>query len=219
MIDYKKAEIFLPVKNFEESYKVSNKGNVWSLYRNKMLKPRIINRHLNVELYGPSQSRQVYVKNLVAEHFIDNPKNYEIVGQWDNDPFNTSVDNLFWVSYIEQRKIAKQRYLHRNISDNDPIKIRKYNNYGITRNGVVVNLTTGKPLTPTISNGYKRVMITNSPLRKQLYIHKLLAKTFIANPNNYKHVLHKDKNKMNNHITNLEWCDQKIYNIHMQIRK
>lgn len=40
-------------------------------------------------------------------------------------------------------------------------------------------------------------------------IHRLVAKTFIENLNNYPQINHKDCNKLNNDITNLEWCNQR----------
>uniref|UniRef100_A0AAU8MH93 Homing endonuclease n=1 Tax=Geladintestivirus 5 TaxID=3233137 RepID=A0AAU8MH93_9CAUD len=58
-----------------------------------------------------------------------------------------------------------------------------------------------------ISKGYTQVWLTNSYDIKSLnYVHKLVAMAFIDNPNNYKYVNHKDENKQNNNVENLEWC-------------
>lgn len=43
-------------------------------------------------------------------------------------------------------------------------------------------------------------------MKKKCYIHRLVAETFISNPNNYPCINHKDENKSNNNVSNLEWC-------------
>jgi len=49
-------------------------------------------------------------------------------------------------------------------------------------------------------------------------IHRLVAETFIPNPDNLPQVNHIDKNKDNNHYSNLEWCDC-YYNINYSLAK
>lgn len=60
-------------------------------------------------------------------------------------------------------------------------------------------------LSTHISNGYKTVCL----FKKRKYtkrIHKLVAQEFIPNPKNYSYINHKDGNKLNNCVDNLEWC-------------
>jgi hypothetical protein len=56
------------------------------------------------------------------------------------------------------------------------------------------------------SKKYKRVCLVTNGKRKFHHVHRLVAETFIPNPLNLPQVNHKDGNKQNNHVENLEWC-------------
>lgn len=63
-----------------------------------------------------------------------------------------------------------------------------------------------------INSGYAIVNIHNDDGSiRHFLVHRLVAMCFIPNPNNYKYVNHKDENKLNNHVDNLEWCTN-VYN-------
>ena len=55
--------------------------------------------------------------------------------------------------------------------------------------------------------GYYRVQLTKNKEHKHYPIHRLVAIAFIPNPDNLPCVNHKDENKGNNCVYNLEWCD------------
>lgn len=59
-----------------------------------------------------------------------------------------------------------------------------------------------------ISTGYRSVMFYGASGKKQYYVHRLVAETFIPNPNNLGDVNHKDGCKTNNILSNLEWCSR-----------
>lgn len=62
-------------------------------------------------------------------------------------------------------------------------------------------------LNPTINNGgYAQVTLYDNTKRTKLSVHRLVAELFIPNPNNYPQINHKDENKQNNRVDNLEWC-------------
>lgn len=92
------------------------------------------------------------------------------------------------------------------------IKINRLrDNYIISSNGLVYSIprrgTYGGVLKYTICKfGYKRIGIRTDNKSKGEYLHRLLAETFIENPNEYPQVNHKDCNKLNNDLDNLEWC-------------
>lgn len=57
-------------------------------------------------------------------------------------------------------------------------------------------------------NTYKKIALYKNGEIKYYYIHRLVAQAFMPNPNNYPVVNHKDENKSNNVVWNLEWCTQ-----------
>ena len=61
------------------------------------------------------------------------------------------------------------------------------------------------------SNDYLQVWLCKNKKKKIYKVHRLVALTFIPNPNYLPFINHKDENKSNNNINNLEWCDG-IYN-------
>lgn len=58
-------------------------------------------------------------------------------------------------------------------------------------------------------NGYLKVHLYKNGKMHQLYLHRLVAETFIPNPNNYRYIDHIDRDKTNNCVTNLRWCSAK----------
>lgn len=61
-------------------------------------------------------------------------------------------------------------------------------------------------------NGYRFLYLCKYGKLQRFYVHRLVALTFIDNPHNYPNINHKDENRLNNCVENLEWCTQK-YNV------
>ena len=61
-------------------------------------------------------------------------------------------------------------------------------------------------------NGYFKVTLTNKKVTKHFFVHRLVANAFIPNPNDLSQINHKDENKQNNCVDNLEWCTR-LYNM------
>lgn len=55
-------------------------------------------------------------------------------------------------------------------------------------------------------DGYVKITLSDKGKAKSYFVHRLVAMSYIDNPNNYNIVNHIDGNKKNNHYSNLEWC-------------
>ena len=58
-------------------------------------------------------------------------------------------------------------------------------------------------------DGYLKIGLRKNRKTDFILVHRLVAQTFLPNPDNYPQVNHKDENKANNRVENLEWCDGK----------
>ena len=95
--------------------------------------------------------------------------------------------------------------------------IKKYGKkYTVTDAGFVFSLKgSKKELKGKINNaGYREVVISHKSQKKYVLVHRLIAENFIPNPKKYRTVNHKDGNKLNNNVNNLEWCSDRMNLIH-----
>ncbi len=89
------------------------------------------------------------------------------------------------------------------MEDTTPIKHPDLENYLITKDGRIFNSKKNE-VAKIITNGYYLVKIK----KKSYAVHRLVALTYIENPNNHPVVNHIDENKLNNNSDNLEWVTQ-----------
>lgn len=96
------------------------------------------------------------------------------------------------------------------------VKITGFDNYSVSDLGNVRNDVTGRVLKGSINEwGYKSVKIYDGHCGFKMYrVNRLVAEHFIPNPEGLKEVNHKDEDKTNNKVTNLEWCSSKSNSNH-----
>lgn len=76
----------------------------------------------------------------------------------------------------------------------------------------------GRELVPQVTrDGYLKITLCKEGICKKFYLHRLVAIQFINNNYNLPQVNHKDGNKLNNSVSNLEWCT-KEYNQNHAVR-
>lgn len=84
--------------------------------------------------------------------------------------------------------------------------------YEVSSQGIVRRTNNRRLLKPVEnSSGYYLIRLRHKNNTITKYLHRLVAEAFIPNPNGYSLVNHKDENKLNDNVDNLEWCD-KSYN-------
>ena len=69
-------------------------------------------------------------------------------------------------------------------------------------------------LTETTKDNYQRIVLMKDGIKTRYQAHRLVALTFIPNPDNKPFINHIDGNKSNNVVTNLEWCTASENMIH-----
>lgn len=92
-------------------------------------------------------------------------------------------------------------------------RVKRFDRKVITKNGVVKPIK-AREMKQSKSMGYAYVCLTKDGITKHFRVHRLVAQTFIPNPENKEQVNHKDGNKLNNNVNNLEWCTNQENCIH-----
>jgi hypothetical protein len=96
---------------------------------------------------------------------------------------------------------------------------KKYSNYKINKKGIIINKN-NMIMNYNINNGYYILELkADDNTYKTLKVHRLVALTFLENPNVYDIVNHIDENRLNNNIENLQWCNHKQNISHSQGKK
>lgn len=78
--------------------------------------------------------------------------------------------------------------------------------YLVSNIGEIKSIKHNKVLKKELRRNYWSVQLFNGKNYKHFSIHRLVGLNFIPNPNNLPYINHKDENKLNNNVDNLEWC-------------
>lgn len=115
------AEIWRPVKDYEELYKISNIGTLvrigGSVERGNStvyVPERVINGNISnfgyvrVKLTRNNKSKTVMLHRIVADAFLHNNENKRCVNHKDGNKLNNNVSNLEWVTHSENSRHARE---------------------------------------------------------------------------------------------------------------
>lgn len=218
-------------------YEIDEKGDVRNKSTLHVLKRQ---KHSNVFCYtlvgDDERLHKEYVHFLLAYNFIVNPNGYKYVEFKDENPYNLSLNNLYWsrerknsrrrnYSVIENDILYRERHkeivriygeidrLEKEIENiyDKWVPIKGFSLYEINRRGEIRNQSTKKQLKPVLGvrEYYTNTLLNDEGKKKLVCIHRLVAIQFIPNPNNLEIVHHIDENKLNNDVLNLQWVTRK----------
>ena len=102
--------------------------------------------------------------------------------------------------------------------------ISQNNRYEVSDTGIIRRKDNKNVLSGCIASGYRSVKLTfDNGKQQRFYVHRLVAQHFIPNddPKHKTFVNHKDGNKLNNKVDNLEWVSPRENNLHyyQQVQK
>ena len=99
------------------------------------------------------------------------------------------------------------------MSINNCKEIKGFPNYYVTEDGHIWSGWCGRYISEILTeNGYRRVVLSKNNKSHNFLVHRLVAEAFIPNPENKPCVNHKDLNRENNCVKNLEWVTYKENN-------
>ena len=87
--------------------------------------------------------------------------------------------------------------------------LKKFPSYNVSSDGRIMNVKTQRILKTFINEkGYQTVCLRKNNKQYTVRVHKLIAETFLGEHPGMD-IRHKDRNRSNNHVNNLEWCTRK----------
>ena len=207
------------INNKETYFSIDENGKVFNNKTQTYLKGTIRGGYHYYDLRFGNKKHSISAHRLVAEAFLENDFNFPIVHHKDNNRLNNNINNLEWTSYsynnLSSNKLATtNNYNGKLINSN---KWRNYQGsiYNISDKGQVLNTKTNKIMKgKKTSTGYVEYCLNIDKKKKSYLAHRLVYDCFKGIESSLTVINHKDGNKLNNNIENLEEISRSENTIH-----
>lgn len=118
---------YKPIKNYEHIYEISDTGEVYSHYTNKILRQnKLSNGYCDIQLSKNGEITHFLIHRLVAEAFIPNPENKPVVNHINGIKDDNRLENLEWVTYQENTQHAIDSGTFNISGENHPMYGKKH---------------------------------------------------------------------------------------------
>ena len=211
----------------DTQYDIDENGNCYSHRSKKFLKPQMTSKYPTYNLTINGKKKKVTVHRMVAETFLPKVDGKKIVNHKDGDTKNYNLSNLEWCTSAENSQHAINTGLKRvgdwtinkfkeNLEGEEWRPVRDYPLYVISNCGRIMNIRTKRLLKQCIgNNGYYEVNLWKNNKGRTIQIHRLVYSTFTQDYELQGYVInHKDGNKLNNNLANLEKVTYQENNLH-----
>lgn len=220
------GEVWRSIKGYEGLYEISNYGRVkrlarkfysekekiWKSVKEMVMKPDFRHQsYPNITLHKDGKYQSHYISILVKTHFLG-LKYDDIIDYIDGDRTNCRIDNLC----LHRNKCVEGDVIWKDIKQYEGYyqvssdgRVRSLDRYVPAKNDSI-KLCRGVERYLADKDGYRTINLykhreNGKKNGKHYMVHRLVAEAFIPNLENKPEVNHKDGNKSNNSISNLEW--------------
>lgn len=215
------------MKYKDTNYEIYEDGRCYSYFSNKFLTPQMSNKYPTYNLTIDGKKKKTYVHRMVAETFLAHTEDKNIVNHKDGNTHNFHISNLEWVTPSENSKHAcatgltpKGNQLINRFCENLPNEewrpVFNFSQYLVSNYGRIMNGYTKQLLKPALkSAGYYQVSLWKNGKGSTKDLHQIILQSFYPDESLEGYVInHKDGNKKNNRLNNLEKITYQENNLH-----
>lgn len=135
-----------------------------------------------------------------------------IIKEWDSikgaaEGVGITGSAISGVCRGRKRTAGGFKWCYKNqVDDSEFVTINRFPNYKVSKTGVIIVSRTKLPLKQQMRNGYKVVHLKENGKYHNKNVHRIVAETFIPNPENKPQVDHISTDCLDNSVENLQWC-------------